>query len=70
MPQKLLPPTQADVDEATEDAMELVKQVGLPAGEGVAHRMAGSKAMLLSNISLFLLLVLNTDPHLEGWRRL
>lgn len=76
MAKKMLPPTQADVDEAALDGVQLVQELGLQLDDEAAKRVTGRKGMFLSNARILSLLLLSAGPIassgpiiIDGWKR-
>lgn len=69
MAKKMLPPTQADVDEAALDGVQLVQELGLQLDDEAAKRVAGRKSILLTHASFLSLLFLYSEPIIDGWKR-
>lgn len=70
MAQKMLPPTQSDIDEAALDGVRLVHELGCQLDDEAATKVAGRKGVLLANLSLLSLALLYSEPIIiEGWKR-
>lgn len=67
MPKKTFRPTQAAINETVSDAISLAHELGFPQEE--ADRQNNRKLVLLTNISMFSLMVLSINPFIEGWKR-
>ena len=69
MKERMLPPTQSDVDEAALDGVQLVQQLGLPLEDEAATKVAGRKAILVNHLNTFLIVFLSTGPIvIDGWK--
>jgi hypothetical protein len=69
MAEKMLPPTQADVDEAALDGVQLVQQLGFQLDDEAEKRVAGRTSFLLAHASFLSLLFLYSEPITDGWSR-
>jgi hypothetical protein len=69
MTQKMLPPTQSDIDEAVLDGVQLVQEMGFQLDAETAKKVAGRKVVLLNHLSIFSLVLLNSEPIIDGWKR-
>ena len=69
MAQKMLPPTQSNIEEAALDGVQLVEELGCRLDDESARKVAGRKGFLLANLSLFSLALLYSEPIIEGWNR-
>lgn len=68
MAKKLLPPTQADVDQAVLDGIQLVQQLGFQLDEETAKKAASSQRLLLGEVALLTTAFLFAGPIAEGWK--
>jgi hypothetical protein len=69
MAKKMLPPTQADVDEAALDGVQLVQELGLQLDDEAAKRVTGRTSGLLTHAGFLSLLFLYSEPIIDGWKR-
>jgi hypothetical protein len=68
MTEKILPPTQADVDQAVLDGVQLIQQLGFQLDEETATKVAGRRSRLLTEATLLSAMFLYTGPITEGWK--
>jgi hypothetical protein len=68
MAKKMLPPTQADVDQAVLDGIQLVQQLGFQLNDETATKVVGRKSRLLTEATLLSAMFLYSGPITEGWK--
>lgn len=68
MAEKILPPTQADVDQAVLDGIQLVQQLGFQLDDDTTTKVAGRSSRLLTQATLLSAVFLYTGPITDGWK--
>jgi hypothetical protein len=68
MAEKILPPTQADVDQAVLDGIQLVQQLGFQLDDETTTKVVGRRSRLLTEATLLSAVFLYTGPITDGWK--